>query len=125
VIEDPTVVGIEITALYHDKTDSTGAVRLSNEEVSERTPVFRNLAFSNLTIINAVQVATIEGLAKMPIKELRFTDVVASGAAGFDCSHAADVDMRGVRVDVKSGKPFDFKDVQGLKVDGALQPPAP
>ena len=125
VIEDPTVVAIEITALYHDKTDSNGAVRSSNEEVSERTPVFRNLAFSNLTIVNAIQVATIEGLAKMPIRQLRFTDVVATGAAGFACDHAADVELQGVRIDVKSGKPFVFKDVRDLRVDGVPQPPSP
>jgi polygalacturonase len=116
VVEDAKVVAIEITALYHNVPD---------EPFSERTPVFRNLSFSNLTIVNAKQVASIEGLAQKPIERLRFTDVVASGSAGFLCSFASNVDLLGVQVDAKSGKPFVLNHVRDMKIDGVPQPPAP
>jgi len=116
VIEDATAAAIEVTALYQDKREAPS---------SDRTPVFRNLAFSNLTIVNAKQVATIEGLPQKDIEQIRFTDIVAGGGTGFVCAHAEDVELRGVRIEAKSGKPFVFTHVRGLKIDGVPQPAAP
>ena len=124
VIESPTQEAIEITSLYHDKAEGRAA-GAPGEPVSALTPVFRNLAFSSITIANANQVASIEGLPQMAIQQLRFTDVVATGAAGFVCDHAADVELRGVRIDAKSGKPFVLNDVHGMRIDGVPQQPSP
>jgi polygalacturonase len=116
VIEDAAVEAIEITGLYHDDPA---------EPFSARTPVFRNLAFSNITIVNAEQVASIEGLAEKPIGQLRFTDITATGKLGFLCSDAKDVTLRDVRVEATSGRPFVFTRVQDLRIDGAGPPAAP
>jgi polygalacturonase len=124
VIEGATQEAIEITSLYHDKGEGRAA-GAPDEPASALTPVFRNLAFSSITIANANQVASIEGLPRMAIQQLRFTDVVATGAAGFVCDHAADVELRGVRIDAKSGKPFVFNDVHGMRIDGVPQQPSP
>ena len=124
VIEDATQEAIEITSLYHDKGEGRAA-GMPGEPVSALTPVFRNLAFSSITIANANQVASIEGLPRMAIQQLRFTDVVANGAAGFVCDHAADVELRGVRIDAKSGKPLVLNDVHGMRIDGVPQQAAP
>ena len=116
VVEGATVEAIEITGLYHNDPV---------EPLSERTPIFRNLAFSNFTIVNAKQVASIAGLAESPISGLRFTDITATGTNGIICDLATDVEMRGVRVEAKSGKPFVMTNVKGLTVDGAPQAATP
>jgi polygalacturonase len=116
VIDDATVVAVEITGHY---------LAEPREPFSERTPVFRNIAFSNLSITNARQVASIRGLEEESIRDIRFADVSATGDAGFDCDRAAGVDLRDVSVAPKSGPPFAFSHVTGLKIDGVAQPDLP
>jgi polygalacturonase len=109
VIEGSTKDAIEITALYQNEPA---------EPFSDRTPVFRNLAFSNLTIVGAAQVASIHGLPEKALEQLRFTDVTATGAAGFVCDHSSDVELHQVRVGAESGSAFVFDLVDGLELDG-------
>jgi len=100
---------IEITTLY-EKT--------APEPASERTPTFRNFAFSNLTIVNVKEVATIHGLPERAVSQLRFSDITATGQTGFDCDHATDVELHNVRVDAAHGSAFAFATTQGLVLDG-------
>jgi polygalacturonase len=100
---------IEITTLY--------SRNMPAEALSERTPVFRNFAFSNITIINATQVASIQGLQEKAIEGLRFTDITATGSVGFLCDHAAGVELHNVRVNATSGSAFVFDTVRNLVLD--------
>ncbi len=106
VIEDALVEAIEITTFYRDGT--------APQAVSAATPVFRNFAFSNLTIVNARQVAAIEGLEEKPIEQLRFTDITASGQTGFICRGATDVELHAVRVNAATGAAFRFDRTRSL-----------
>jgi polygalacturonase len=117
VIDGATVDAIEITTLYRS---------LPEEAFSDRTPVFRNFAFSNLTITHARQVASIQGLPEKAIEQLRFTDITATGGAGFLCDHSLDVELHNVRVDAASGSAFVFDRVEALELDGlgTLEPQA-
>ncbi len=109
VIEGSTFAAIEITALYQDEPA---------EPFSERTPVFRNLAFSNLTIVDSAQVASLHGLPEKSLEQLRFTDITASGREGFACDNSTDVELHNVRVATSVGSAFAFDRVQGLELDG-------
>jgi hypothetical protein len=117
VINGSTKEAIEITALYEDEPA---------EPFSARTPVFRNLAFSNLTIVGAAQVASIHGLPEKAMEQLRFTDITATGDAGFVCDHSTDVELHDVRVAAATGSSFVFESVRGLELDGvtSMAPPA-
>jgi polygalacturonase len=117
LIEDATVTAIEVTSLYRTETESAPE--------SGPTPLFRNIAMSNLTIVNARQVAVIEGLPQRAIGRLSLSDVVASGRTGFVCEHAGALDLRGVRVEAGDGAPFVFRHVSGLTIDGVSQRPFP
>ena len=117
VIEGATEQAIEITTLYQD---------VPAEPQSERTPTFRNMAFSNITITGASQVASIHGLPEKAIGQLRFSDITASGVKGFVCDQTNDIELHNVRVDVSTGSAFDFHGVRGLCLDGirsATPPP--
>jgi hypothetical protein len=109
VIDEATEEAIEITTLYRDEPA---------EPFSERTPVFRNFSFSNLTIVHAAQVASIHGLPEKALEQLRFSDITASGTTGFICDHSSDVELHDVRVDTVSGKAFVFDKVLGLELTG-------
>jgi hypothetical protein len=109
VIEGSTKEAIEITAFYESEPA---------EPFSDRTPIFRNLAFSNLTITGAAQVASIHGLPEKAFEELRFTDITATGGTGFICDHADDVELHEVRVGAEAGSAFVFDRVRGLELDG-------
>ena len=100
---------IYITTFY-TKTDP--------EPVSERTPVFRDIAISNFTIKNSPCTAKIFGLPEMPIQGLRISDVVASTGKGIICENAEGVELHNVQVNVEEGSPFMFTDCKDLELNG-------
>ncbi len=109
VLENVHKQAIEITTLY--------SRNLPPEPLSVRTPVFRNIAVSNMTILNANQVASIQGLDEKAIEGLRFTDISATGKVGFLCDHAADVELHQVKVNASTGEAFVFDTVHHLVLD--------
>jgi polygalacturonase len=92
--------GIEVTTYY-----VMGGETASKEEpVSERTPRFRNIAISNVTITGAKKkVIEIDGLPEMPIAGLRLTDVIASGAQGLTARYTQGLELNAVKVDAVKG----------------------
>jgi len=108
VIEDASMEAIEITTLYS---------QMPPEPFSVRTPIFRNFAFSNMTIVNAHQVASIHGLPEKDVEGLRFSDITASGKVGFLCDHAAGIELHDVSVDASSKSAFVFDTVRGVVLD--------
>ena len=110
VIEDAPAEAIEITTYY-------AGGKSPQQPVSDATPVFRNFTFSHITIINAHQVASVEGLPEKPIEAIRFNDIRATGGAGFTCSEANDVELRSVRVDAAAGGAFTFEKTHDLVLD--------
>ena len=109
VLENVHKQAIEITTLY--------SRNIPPEPLSERTPVFRNIAVSNFTILNANQVASIQGLDEKAIEGLRFTDISATGKVGFLCDHVDGIELHDVRVSATSGSAFVFDKVQHLILD--------
>jgi polygalacturonase len=110
---DAGSAAIEITTLYQ---------ATAPEPASERTPTFRNFAFSNFSIINAKCVVAIHGLPERAVSQLRFSDFTATGKSGFICDHAEDVELHNVRVDAEHGSAFAFATTRGLVLDGVTSP---
>ena len=117
VIIDAPREAIHITSNYS---------RLPEEPKSERTPVFRNIAISNVTVVNARQVLGIAGLPEQAIEQLRITDLKGTGQKGLVCDAAVDVELRDLRIDAKEGAPFVFTNSRRLRLDnlGTSLPPA-
>jgi hypothetical protein len=113
----------------------------SEEPVSRRTPVFRNIAISHLTISRArgasdfgwnpdsissargnrppaALTINIEGLPEMPIEGLRISDVMATGKGGLRAHHTAGLELRNVRMDAEAGPAFLIRDSGDLELDG-------
>ena len=107
------------------------------EPVSIRTPVFRGIAISHITIRgargsfeygwNPVSISgnkpgrpvtiSISGLPEMPIEGLRLSDIVAAGAGGLRASDTKGLELSGVRMTASQGPAFLIRDSVGLRLD--------
>ncbi len=108
VIDSPLKQGIIVTNYY---------VAVPQEPVSERTPVFRNITISNVTVTGAPVVADIQGLPEMPIANLRIRDLAGSGKRGVLAFRTTGLELRDVKVDSMEGPPFLIRDSADLQLD--------
>jgi polygalacturonase len=87
------------------------------EPVSNRTPVFRDIAVSNMTIRRARVAINVEGLPEMPISGLRLSGIVASGKAGMKAFHTEAMELHNVQIDADGGPAFLVRDSRELQLD--------
>jgi polygalacturonase len=108
--------GIVVTSYY-----VMGGEKATREEpVSERTPVFRNIAISNVTVSHArKKVVEIDGLPEMPIKGLRLSDVRGSGTAGLSARFTDGLELHHVEIDADRGPAFAIESATDLELDAA------
>ena len=107
-------IGINVTSYYLME----GETKTSEEPVSERTPVFRNIAISHMTIDHARTAIDVEGLPEMPISGLRISDVIASAKTGMRGSFTDALELHNVQVNADSGPAFLVRDSKELELDG-------
>ena len=88
------------------------------EPVSERTPVLRNLHFSDITVRGAPAAGYILGLDEMPVENVTFSNLSIDAEAGFSCSNARHLAFRDVRIDTKKGPALLCEKVETLEIDG-------
>jgi hypothetical protein len=100
---------IYITSFY-TKTDP--------EPVSERTPVFHDIAISHFTIKNSPYTARIYGLPEMPIQRLRITDLTGSTEVGFICDSVEGLELHNVEVNAGKGSPFEISNCNDIELRG-------
>jgi polygalacturonase len=104
---------INVTSYYMME----GEVRTSAQPVSERTPVFRNIAISHMTISGARVAINIEGLPEMPITGLRINDVIASAKIGMKAHNTLALELHHVQVNADTGPAFLVQDSKELELD--------
>jgi hypothetical protein len=94
-----------------------GEVRTGEQPVSKTTPIFRNIAISNMTITRARLAINIEGLPEMPVSGLRISDVIASGKAGLKAYNTVGLELHNVQVNAESGPAFLVRDSKEAELD--------
>jgi hypothetical protein len=95
-----------------------GEVKSAQEPVSERTPVFRNIAINGMTIKRAKLAIDVVGLPEMPISGLRISDVIVSAKSGLRGSHTEAMELHHVQVNADDGPAFLVQDSRELELDG-------
>jgi len=88
------------------------------EPVSARTPVFRNIAVSNMTANHARVAVDIEGLPEMTISNVRITDLVASAQTGVKAYNTDHLELHHVQINAEHGPAFLIRDSSDLELDG-------
>ena len=91
--------------------------RAPEEPVSERTPIFRNIAVSNMTIRNSPVIINIEGLPEMPVSGLQISNIIASGKAGMKAYNTVGLEVHNVQVNPDNGPAFLIRDSKDLVLD--------
>ena len=87
------------------------------EPVSERTPKFRNIHFSNITgQVN--QAGYLNGLTEMPIENISFNDLNFEAKTGFTISNANRISFQNVEVNTEMGAALIASNVNYLTIDG-------
>ena len=74
-------------------------------------PVVRNVRIINVTG-DVTSVGIIHGLADSPIRDIHFENCQITAQKGFRLEHARNVDLAGLKLDVKEGEPIIKTDVQ-------------
>ncbi|WP_442591130.1 glycoside hydrolase family 28 protein [Pedobacter sp. AW31-3R] len=89
------------------------------EPVSERTPAFRNIHFSNITG-QVKQAGYLNGLAEMPIENITFNDINIDARSGFLIKEAGKIEFHNVQVNTEVGPSITAENVKQIIVDGLL-----
>jgi len=106
--------GIVVTSYY--VMGGEGSTR--EEPVSERTPAFRNIAISHVTISGATrQVAEIDGLPEMPIAGLRLSDILGSGKQGLTARYTNGLELHHVQITPGQGPAFAIEAASNAELD--------
>ena len=93
--------------------------KVKPEPLSERTPQFRNIRFSNITAYTR-QAMYINGLEEMPVQEISLNDVVFEAETGIVIKNAKDIELHNVRVNTKKGVPLQVVNTERLAIDGLV-----
>ena len=88
------------------------------QPVSNKTPVFRNIAMSHMTIDGAKTLIDIEGLPEMPIQSLHISNVMGQGNAGMNARYTDDLELHDVELSPASGAAFTVSHSSNLELDG-------
>jgi len=105
--------GIVVTSYYRME----GEAAPKDEPLSVRTPIFRNIAFSHITIDGAKTAIEIEGLPEMPIQTLRLSDILGSAKVGLSARKTDGLELHNVQINAESGPAFAIDSSKNLELD--------
>jgi polygalacturonase len=105
---DSVLEAINVTNYY---------TRGPEEPVSQRTPVFRNIAISNMTINHSPLMINVEGLPEMPVTGLQISNVIATGTVGMRAHDTLALELHNVQVNPTTGPAFLVRDSKELELD--------
>ncbi|MBN1362460.1 MAG: glycoside hydrolase family 28 protein [Sedimentisphaerales bacterium] len=92
--------------------------RAPEEPLSERTPAFGNIHFSNITVKGAPVAGYILGLPERPVENVTFTDINMDAETGFQCKDAKGVAFHDVTVNTQKGPALICENTTNLEISG-------
>lgn len=88
------------------------------EPVSERTPIFRNIHFSNITGVDINVTGKIVGIEELPVDQITFNDIQMDAKEGFNLLNASNIEFHQVTVNAKNGSALKTDNVTNLELNG-------
>lgn len=108
---------ISIMCYYQDSAHGNFPTDDEPQPVKETTPVFRDIVVRNVVGNSIREVGAIVGLPESLVQRVTLENVTLDGAEGLSIANARYITLKGVRIGVKTGKPFllhNAKDITGL-----------
>ena len=90
----------------------------SVEPVTERTPAFRNIHFSNITGVNINTAGRIVGIEEMPVDQITFNDIQMDAKQGFSILNAKNIEFHQTTINTKIGSSLKTENVERIEIDG-------
>jgi polygalacturonase len=87
------------------------------EPLSERTPQFKNIHFSNVTA-QTKEAVYINGLDEMPVEGITFNDIQFIAESGIVIKKAKNIELHNITVTTTKGPAVSVENVDGLELDG-------
>lgn len=86
-------------------------------EVTEETPTFRNIHWSNITVFDSNKAADLSGMPEMPLQNFSLSNIhVVSAKTGIECSTAKGIVFDNVIVNAQSGPALMVDNVSDLEI---------
>ena len=85
--------------------------------VTVRTPSFRNIAVSHVTIDGAQGLIEVNGIVEMPTAGVHISDVIGTGRRGLVSSYTDDLELHNVQLNVEAGPAFQITNSTNLELD--------
>ncbi len=87
------------------------------EPVSDRTPVFRNIKISNVSIF-AGQAMFINGLEEMPVTGISINDAYFESQRGITINNGRDIELHNIRINTTTESPLTIQKSSRIDIDG-------
>ncbi len=118
VVEDISVNNIIMKDIKKEAIKLNMFYAKSDEEpVSERTPAFRNIHFSNISG-NAYQAGFLLGLEELKIKDISFSNIRLDATKGFTIEDAEDIDFSNIVINTTEGSVISALDSKHIEING-------
>jgi polygalacturonase len=121
VYEDLTITSVKnpiyINDYYPERNAPKNPADATNEPVTERTPINREILIRNVTITDCPNAGTIRGVPEMPIADVTFTNVTISAQTGMKIYDARNIRFINSTITAATGKNLTTynADVTGLE----------
>jgi polygalacturonase len=111
---------ISIVGYYQYSTNDKYPTNDPVRPVTETTPVFRNITFSNVTATATGNAGLIVGLPESPVSNVMLDQVRITAESGLTIGNARGVRFKGSTISVKSGPAFSAEnaEIEGLENPG-------
>jgi polygalacturonase len=93
------------------------------EDVSEETPIFRNIHFSNISVSDADVVAEIRGLPEMPVQDINFANIeVTSSDEGMMVYQVRGILLDNVVVNSRYSPALIAREIEDVEIERFTDP---
>ena len=124
IVENITVDNIimnNVSGKWGDYTielDMTFWVPSTKQPISDDTPKFRNIHFSNISGSGNKGAIWVRGLEEMPMDNISFTNINLGAKKGVVLEHATNVRFTNVTINADSGAALYATDISGIEING-------
>ncbi len=119
VVEEIRVDNIIMKNIQTEAIMLTTEYKVTKEELpSQRTPIFRNIHFSNITATEVKSAGSLLGLNEMWIDDVTFNDINISAETGFGIQNSKNIGFHDVTINVQKGPAIFVSKALNLELDG-------